>query len=39
LGHDHQHRIFKFFAWEETKSKSNGGYLDFSKLASEKLER
>jgi hypothetical protein len=40
LGHDNQHRIFKFFAWEEAKSKaSNGGYVDFSKLASAKVDR
>jgi hypothetical protein len=37
LGHDSQHRIFKFFAWEETKPKANGGYVDYSKLASGKL--
>src|SRR5437667_200414 len=29
LGHDSQHRIFKFFAWEATKAKgSYGGYAD-----------
>ena len=39
FGHDHQHRIFKFFAWEETKSKANGGYVDYSKLASGKFEK
>lgn len=39
LGHDHQHRTFKFFAWEETKSKESGGYVDYSKLASGKLEK
>jgi ParB family chromosome partitioning protein len=39
LGHDSQHRIFKFFAWEEAKTKaSNGGYADYPKLASAKLE-
>jgi len=39
LGHDSQHRIFKFFAWEETKPKANGGYVDYPKLASGKLEK
>ena len=40
LGHDTQHRIFKFFAWDETKSKaSHGGYVDLSKLAGAKLEK
>jgi ParB family chromosome partitioning protein len=39
LGHDNQHRIFKFFSWEEKKAKvSNGGYLDYSKLATAKLD-
>jgi ParB family chromosome partitioning protein len=39
LGHDSQHRIFKFFAWEEAKTKaSSGGYVDYPKLASVKLE-
>ncbi len=39
LGHDNQHRIFKFFAWEETKRKASyGGYVDYPKLASAKLE-
>ena len=39
LGHDSQHRIFKFFAWEATKAKgSYGGYADYPKLASAKLE-
>ena len=39
LGHDSQHRIFKFFAWEETKPKANGGYVDYPKLASGKVEK
>lgn len=40
LGHDSQHRIFKFFAWEVTKPKAqNGGYVDYPKLASAKLEK
>ncbi len=39
LGHDSQHRIVKFFAWEETKPKANGGYADYPKLASGKLEK
>jgi len=39
LGHDSEHRIFKFFAWEETKPKANGGYADYPKLASGKLEK
>jgi ParB family chromosome partitioning protein len=39
LGHDSQHRIFKFFAWETAKAKSpNGGYVDYPKLASAKLD-
>ena len=38
-GHDGQHRIFKFFAWEETKPKANGGYANYPKLASGKLEK
>src|SRR5207248_10838728 len=39
LGHDSQHRIFKFLAWEATKAKgSYGGYADFPKLAATKLE-
>ncbi|HEY6271054.1 MAG TPA: hypothetical protein VIX19_03560 [Terriglobales bacterium] len=39
LGHDNQHRIFKFFRWELPKS--NGSYpgnTDYPKLASTKLE-
>ena len=40
LGHDSQHRLFKFFGWEEAKTKStNGGYADYPKLASTKLEK
>jgi hypothetical protein len=39
LGHDNQHRIFKFFRWELPKSNSSyAGYVDYSKLASAKLE-
>ena len=39
VGHDNQHRIFKFFAWEEAKTKAtNGGYVDYPKLANTKLE-
>jgi len=39
LGHDSQHRIFKFLAWEATKAKgSYGGYADYPKLAGAKLE-
>jgi ParB family chromosome partitioning protein len=37
-GHDNQHRIFKFFGWEETKEKSGYGGLDYEKLASTKLD-
>lgn len=40
LGHDSQHRIFKFFAWEVAKPKAqNGGYVDYPKLASPKLDK
>jgi ParB family chromosome partitioning protein len=40
LGHDSQHRIFKFFAWEVPKTKSpGGGYADYPKLASGRLDR
>ncbi len=39
LGHDSQHRIFKFFAWEGTKPKANGGYVDYPKLTSGKLKK
>lgn len=39
LGHDSQHRIFKFFVWETAKAKSpKGGYVDYPKLASAKLD-
>jgi ParB family chromosome partitioning protein len=39
LGHDSQHRIFKFFAWEVAKTKAvNGGYPDYLKLAGAKLD-
>jgi len=39
LGHDSQHRIFKFLAWEATKNKgSYGGYADYQKLLSAKLD-
>ena len=39
LGHDSQHRIFKFLAWEATKAKgSYRGYADYPKLAGAKLE-
>jgi ParB family chromosome partitioning protein len=38
-GHDSQHRMFKFFAWEAAKTKtSNGGYVDYPKLTSTKLK-
>jgi ParB family chromosome partitioning protein len=37
LGHDSQHRIFKFFSWEAAKA-PNGGYVDYPKLASAKLD-
>jgi len=38
LGHDSQHRIFKFFVWEAAKAKApNGGYVDYPKQASAKL--
>jgi ParB family chromosome partitioning protein len=40
LGHDSQHRIFKFFAWDTAKDKAaNGGYADYSKLAGAKLDK
>jgi hypothetical protein len=40
LGHDSQHRIFKFFAWDQTKSNApNGGNSDYPKLADAKLEK
>jgi ParB family chromosome partitioning protein len=39
LGHESQHRMFKFFAWEVAKAKSpNGGYVDYPKLTSAKLK-
>jgi ParB family chromosome partitioning protein len=39
LGYDSQHRIFKFFAWEEAKTKaSNGGCVDYPKATIAKLE-
>jgi hypothetical protein len=38
-GHDNQHRIFKFFGWEESKNKSEySGSVDYPKLASAKLD-
>jgi hypothetical protein len=40
LGHHSQHRIFKFFAWEEAKTKEvNGRYTDYPKLAGTKLDK
>lgn len=40
LGYDSQHRVFKFFAWEATKAKAqNGGYTDYVKLASARLDK
>lgn len=40
LGHDSQHRLFKFFAWDEAKKKAvNGGYTDYAKLAAAKLDK
>jgi len=40
LGHDSQHRLFKFFAWDVAKTKSaNGGYTDYPKLASARLDK
>jgi len=40
LGHDSEHRLFKFFAWEAAKTKAaNGGYTDYLKLASARLEK
>lgn len=39
LGHDNQHRMFKFFGWELPKNNgSYAGSLDYPKLASVKLE-
>ena len=40
LGHDSQHRLFKSLAWDEAKTKAvNGGYTDYPKLASVKLDK
>jgi ParB family transcriptional regulator, chromosome partitioning protein len=40
LGHDSQHRLFKFFVWDEAKPKSpNGGYVEYLKIASGKLDK
>jgi ParB family transcriptional regulator, chromosome partitioning protein len=40
LGHDTQHRLFKFFTWDEAKTKAvNRGYADYPKLASVKLDK
>lgn len=40
LGHDNQHRLFKFFGWDASKPKNgNGGYSDYPKLASAKLDK
>lgn len=41
IGHDSQHRIFKFFEWETAKAKSaNGsGYTDYPKVAGVKLDK
>ncbi len=40
LGHDSQHRIFKFSAWEATKTNAvNGGYAEYRKLARTRLEK
>lgn len=40
LGHDSQHRLFKFFAWDDTKTKAvNRGYTDYPKLAITKLDK
>jgi len=40
LGHDSQHRLFKFFSWDEAKTKSpNGGYVEYQKIASGKLDK
>ena len=39
LGHDSQHRIFKFFPWDGAKTKASpGGYIDYPKLAIAKLD-
>lgn len=37
-GHGNQHRIFKFFRWEEAKDTSGYGGVDYGKLASAKLD-
>jgi len=38
-GHDSQHRIFKFFAWDAAKTKaSSGGYVDYPKLVTAELD-
>ena len=40
LGHDSQHRLSKFFGWDETKTKSpNGGYVEYPRIASGKLDK
>ena len=40
IGHDSQHRLFKFFGWDASKPKNgNGGYSDYPKLASGKLDK
>ena len=40
LGHDSQHRLFKFFGWDEGKTKSpNGGYVEYTKIASGNLDK
>jgi hypothetical protein len=40
LGHDSQHRSFKFFVRDEPQTKAvNGGYTDYPKSASAKLDR
>ena len=39
LGHDSQHRMFKFFAREVAKAKApSGGHVDYTKLANAKLD-
>jgi ParB family transcriptional regulator, chromosome partitioning protein len=40
IGHDSQHRLCKFFGWEEAKPKSpNGGYGEYPKITSGKLSK
>ncbi|TAM79776.1 MAG: ParB/RepB/Spo0J family partition protein [Acidobacteria bacterium] len=40
LGHDSQHRLFKFFGWDEAKTKAvNSGYTDYPKLTAAKLDK